>query len=134
MPGRTVTPASRNGVSTFVSTAMIVGGIGAAWAGLLLAAAGLIVAVVDMREFKRLNPWLFPSDPEAQTAMLAPEVLKISRWALLSLVAFSAIALGGVLATGNQLTVLVPAFLAGAVGVVQDRHLMRTLGEASARS
>lgn len=127
MPARSVTPASRHGISTFLSTAMIVGGIGTAWPGLLLAAAGLVLAWIDVREFQRRNPWLFPQDDGASTPMLAPEVLRLSRWALVSIVAFAALALAGVILTGNRFTVLVPAALAGAAAVVQDRHLLRTL-------
>lgn len=132
--GRSVVAVGGDGATTFLSTVMIVAGIGLAWPGLLLAAAGGVLAIIDLREFKRLNPWLFPDDasPES-TAIMAPEVVAISRWALISLIAFSGVALAAVILSEAPVAVLIPAVLAGAVSVLQDRRLLRTL-QAAARA
>lgn len=129
---RSVTPASRRGISTFLSTAMIVGGIGTAWPGLLLAAAGAVLGIIDLREFERRNPWLFPrgGNPD-ESPLFSPAVLRLSRWAMVSIALCSGLALGLVTMTGERIVVLAPAILAGVIGVLQDRRLIRAL-QASA--
>ncbi len=113
-------------VVSFVGTAMIVAGVGLAWPGLLLAAAGVVLSIIEFKELQRLNPWLVPDNPE--DSPLLQEVPRRIGWASLFTTALgAAAALAAAQTTGEPLLVIGPAAIAGATMLVFNAQLRRAL-------
>lgn len=116
-------------VVSFVSTAMIVGGVGLAWVGLLLAAAGVVLSVIEFKELRRLNPWLLPEGAGAGEApLLADQPMRIARVSTVVTVIAAAVAVGAVQVTGDQLAAAPPAVLAGLTTLLFNAQMRRALG------
>ncbi len=125
---RLVTPRGY-ALVTFASTAMIVAGVGLAWSGLLLAAAGVLLVVIEFKELRRLNPWLLPERGSAAEApMLAPGPRRIARASRFSMAVAAGMALGVVQATGDPAAVIPPAIMAGLAELFFAAQLRRVLG------
>ncbi|MBJ7473410.1 MAG: hypothetical protein JHD16_19030 [Solirubrobacteraceae bacterium] len=124
--GRELVEPPGYAVVTFVSTAMIVAGIGLAWTGLLLAAAGIVLSVIEFKELRRHNAWLLPPNAE-DSPLLAKEPRRIGWVSLGTTLAGAAAALGAYAVSGNPLAVLPPAVLAGTTSVVLNGQLRRAL-------
>ncbi len=75
---------------------MIVAGVGMAWIGLLLAAAGVVLSVIEFKELRRLNPWLLPEGAGAgESPLLAPQPMRIVRVSSVVTILSAAVAVGG---------------------------------------
>lgn len=119
-------------VVTFISTVMLVAGIGLAWTGLLLAGAGFILGLIEFRELRRLNPWIMPSLEDAGAPIAAKQPMRISFLSTLVLVIGCVAALVAVQVSGDALYALPPAIVTGAVVVLFNRPMKAAL-EAAAR-
>lgn len=117
---------------TFVSTVMLVAGVGLAWTGLLLAAAGFILGLIEFRELRRLNPWIMPSLEDADAPIAAKQPVRISFLSTLVLVVGSMAALVAVQVSEEPLYAVPPAIVTGFVVVAFNRP-MRAALEAAAR-
>lgn len=112
-----------------LSTAMIVAGVGLAWDGLLLAAAGLLLALIEFKEMRRLNPWLMPEQGNpAESPLLAPAPRRIARVSALTTGIAAGVALGAVQVTGDPIAALPSAALAALTEVFFSAQLRRALG------
>ncbi len=111
---------------SFAATAMVVAGIGLAWTGLLLAAAGAVLSVIELKELQRLNPWLMPDNPE-DSPLMDPMPRRIGWAGLLTTGLGSAAALAAAQTTGEPLLVLGPAAIAGATTLVFNAQMRRAL-------
>jgi hypothetical protein len=119
------------GLVSVVSTAMIVVGVGLAWVGLLLAAAGVVLSVIELKELRRLNPWLLPEGAgAAESPLLAAQPMRIARASTLTTVLGALAALGAVRLTGDPLAALPPALLAGCSALVYNAQMRRALRDA----
>lgn len=117
---------------TFVSTAMLVAGVGLAWTGLLLAGAGFILGLIEFRELRRLNPWIMSSLMDEDAPIAAPAVVRVSFLSTLVLLIGAAAALIAVQVGGEPLFALPPAIVTGVVVVAFNRPMKAAL-EAAAR-
>ncbi|MBO9534836.1 MAG: hypothetical protein J7513_17825 [Solirubrobacteraceae bacterium] len=114
---------------SFISTAMIVAGIGLAWTGLLLAGAGAVLSVIEFKELRRLNPWLMPEGVGAGEApLLAAQPMRIARVSTVVTVLSCAVALGAVQVTGDQPAAIPPAAIAGLATLAFNAQMRRALG------
>ncbi len=120
---------------SFLSTAMIVAGVGLAWTGLLLAAAGVVLSVIEFKELRRLNPWLMPEGAGAgESPLLAEQPMRIARTSTISVIVGCFVAAGAVQVTGDALSALPPALIAGFFTLVFNAQLRRALNEPPAPS
>lgn len=127
-PSRLVEPRGYAIVS-FLSTAMIVAGVGLAWTGLLLAAAGVVLSIIEFKELRRLNPWLMPEGAGAgESPLLTEQPMRIARASTIAVVVGCIAAAGAVQVTGDELSALPPALIAGASTLVFNAQLRRALG------
>lgn len=116
------------GLISFLSTAMIVAGVGLAWTGLLLAAAGVVLSIIEFKELRRLNPWLMPEGAGAGEApLLAEQPLRIARASTIAVIAGCIAAAGAVQVTGDELAALPPAVIAGLSTLLFNAQLRRAL-------
>jgi hypothetical protein len=116
------------GLVSFASTAMIVAGVGLAWVGLLLAAAGVVLSVIEFKELRRLNPWLMPEGAgSGESPLLAEQPMRIARASTVATIAGCLAAVGAVQVTGDELAALPPAVLAGLSTLVFNAQLRRAL-------
>ncbi|MFT4034015.1 MAG: hypothetical protein QM679_00400 [Patulibacter sp.] len=114
---------------SFLSTAMIVAGVGLAWSGLLLAAAGGVLSVIEFKELRRLNPWLLPDGAGAgDSPLLEAQPMRIARISTVVTVVACAAALAAVNVTGDRAAAIVPALLAGFSTLVFNAQMRRALG------
>lgn len=114
---------------SFLSTAMIVAGVGLAWIGLLLAAAGVLLSVIEFKELRRLNPWLMPEGAGAgESPLLQPAPMRIARVSTATTIFGALIAFAAVTTTGEQLAAVPPALIAGISSLAFNAQLRRTLG------
>lgn len=122
------------GVVTFASTAMIVAGIGLAWTGLLLAAAGLILSIIEFKELQRLNPWLTPENL-ADSPLTGKTPRRIGWVSLVTTLVASAFAYAAVERSGEAIMVVGPAAIAGVTALVFNAQMRRALeaGEPAER-
>ena len=128
-PRKVVHPAGST-LSTMLSPAMMVAGIGLATEGLLLAAAGFVLAIIDWNRYTAANPWAFPSakdDPEAAAAAFSGEVTRISLANAGVVFGLSAAALVAVQQGGDDLYALPPAALAALITLWQSNRLTAVL-------
>lgn len=113
---------------SFASTAMIVAGVGLAWEGLLLAAAGVVLSLIEFKELQRLNPWLLPEGAGAGEApLLAKQPMRIARVSTVVTIIAAFIALAAVQVTGDQLAAIPPAVIAGVTSLLFNAQLRRAL-------
>jgi hypothetical protein len=117
------------GLVSFVSTAMIVAGVGLAWIGLLLAAAGVVLSIIELKELRRLNPWLLPEGAGAgESPLLAPQPMKIARASTVTTIVGALAAVGAVQVTGDLISAVPPAVIAGLTTLVYNAQMRRALG------
>lgn len=115
-------------IVSFLSTAMIVAGIGLAWEGLLLAAAGVVLSVIEFKELRRLNPWLLPDGAGAgESPLLADQPMRIARVSTIVTIIAAFVALAAVQVTGDKLAAVPPAVMAGLATLVFNAQLRRAL-------
>lgn len=114
------------GMVTFASTAMIVAGIGLAWTGLLLAAAGLVLSVIEFKELQRLNPWLTPDDL-ADSPLMEAGPRRIGWVSLVTTLVAAAFAFAAVQQSGEAIMAVPPAAIAGVTALVFNRQMRRAL-------
>src|SRR4051794_9189543 len=95
-------------VVTFASTAMIVAGIGLAWTGLLLAAAGLLLSVIEFKELQRLNPWLTPENL-SDSPLMEPGPRRIGWISLVTTAVAAAFAYAAVQQSDEPIMAAIPA-------------------------
>lgn len=131
--GRQLVEPAGYGVVTFVSTAMIVAGIGLAWPGLLLAAAGLVLSVIEFKELQRLNDWLTPQNL-AESPLMAGAPRRIGWMSLFTTLLGAAAALGAAQTTGEPITVVGPAAIAGVTALVFNAQMRRALEAGEPKS
>jgi hypothetical protein len=113
---------------SFASTAMIVAGVGLAWVGLLLAAAGAVLSVIEFKELRRLNPWLMPEGAGAGEApLLSEQPMRIARVSTIVTVISCAAALGAVQVTGDQAAAVPPAIIASLASLAFNAQMRRAL-------
>lgn len=115
-------------IVSFLSTAMIVAGVGLAWEGLLLAAAGVVLSVIEFKELRRLNPWLLPDGAGAgESPLLEAQPMRIARVSTVVTIIAAFIALAAVQVTGDKVAAVPPAVLAGFTSLVFNAQLRRAL-------
>lgn len=124
--GRQLVEPAGYGVVSFVSTAMIVAGIGLAWTGLLLAAAGLVLSVIEFKELQRLNDWLTPTNL-ADSPLMERTPRRIGWVSLTTTLVASAFALAAVQRSGEAIMVIGPAAIAGVTALVFNAQMRRAL-------
>lgn len=117
---------------SFVATVMLVAGVGLAWSGLLLAAAGFILSIIEYRELRRLNPWILPSWDADYAPIAAKQPMRISMLGTLVVVIGSFAALVAVQVSEEPLFALPPAIVTALVTVAFNRPMRKAL-EAAAR-
>lgn len=122
--GRTLIEPRGYAAVSFVSTAMIVGGIGLAWTGLLLAAAGFVLSYIEFKELRRLNPWIMEGE---DWPILAKQPQRVSQASFAVVVIAAAAALAAVQITGNELLAIPPALVAGASMLAFNVQMRRAL-------
>lgn len=115
-PGRKLDEPKGYALVTFLSTAMLVAGVGLAWTGLLLAAAGIVLSIIEFKELQRLNPWLLPDDP-ADSPLSDPAPRRVMWASVATTVVAMAFAIAVERATDEPLTVLGPAVIGGLTGL-----------------
>lgn len=114
---------------SFCSTAMIVAGVGLAAVGLLLAAAGAVLSVIEFKELRRLNPWLMPEGAGAgESPLLAAQPMRIARVSTIVTALSCAAALGAAQVTGDQIAAIPPAVIAGLATLAFNAQMRRALG------
>jgi len=115
-------------VVSFAST-MIVAGVGLAWVGLLLAAAGVVLSIIEFKELRRLNPWLLPEGAgSGESPILAPQPMRIARVSTAATVVGAIVAVAAVQITANELAAIPPAVIAGLSMLVFNAQMRRALG------
>lgn len=127
---RTVVVPRGSWLSGAASTAMIVAGVGLAVDGLLLAAAGVLLALLDWDRFKAANPWAFPDpkqDPEAAAAALGGEVARVSLAGTAAIVGSCLVAVAAVQMGDDRLLAVPPAVLAAVMNAAFTRRLIAAL-------
>ncbi|MEH3054608.1 MAG: hypothetical protein PGN13_11490 [Patulibacter minatonensis] len=113
---------------SFLSTAMIVGGVGLTWTGLLLSAAGVVLSLIEFKELRRLNPWLLPEGAGAgESPLLADQPMRIARVSTVATIVGAAFALAAVQMTGDELATIPPAIISGLTILVFNAQLRRAL-------
>ena len=117
---------------SFTATVMLVAGVGLAWTGLLLAAAGFILSIIEYRELRRLNPWILPSWDDEHAPIAAKLPMRISILGTLVVVVGSVAALVAVQVSDEPLYALPPALVAAVVTVAFNGPMRRAL-EAAGR-
>lgn len=115
---------------TFVSTAMLVAGIGLAWVGLLLAAAGGVLAYIEFRELLRLNPWIMREGDE-DWPLLAPGPQRLSTISAVVLLIGCGAALAAVQVGDEAWLALPPAIVTGFAMVAFNGPTFRALEDAA---
>lgn len=124
--GRTLIEPKGYAAVTFVSTVMFVAGIGLSWTGLLLAAAGLILSVIEFKELQRLNPWLLPDNPE-DSPLMAPGPRRVIWVSGATTVLGALAAVVAYKATDEPLSVIGPAAIAGITTIVLNIQFRQAL-------
>lgn len=116
---------------SFATSAMIVAGVGLAWAGMLLAAAGVVLSYIEFKELQRLNPWLLPEGAGAgESPLLEPQPMRIARVSFAVTIISAAAALAAVQVTGDQLAAIPPAVIAGFATLGFNAQMRRALSAA----